>query len=53
MKGINKKNPGIIILTRQCKAKFKIPENLNYYSESDYKRAERKFIKYVLTERAV
>ena len=50
MKDHNKKNLGLIILTRQCREKFKIPENLNHYSEKDYKKAERKYIKYVLTE---
>ena len=45
-----KKNLGLIILTRKCKERFQIPENLNHYSESDYKKAERKFIKYVLTD---
>ena len=50
MKDNSRKNLGIIILTRQCKERFKIPENLNHYSEKDYKKAERKFIKYILTE---
>ena len=50
MKDNSIKNLGIIILTRQCKERFKIPENLNHYSEKDYKKAERKFIKYILTE---
>jgi len=46
----SKKNLGLIILTKQCREKFKILENLNHYSEKDYKKAERKFIKYILTE---
>jgi hypothetical protein len=50
MKDLSKKNIGLIMLTRQCKENFKIPENLNHYSEKDYKKAERKYIKYVLTE---
>ena len=50
MKDNHRKNLGIIILTRKCKERFKIPENLNHYSEKDYKKAERKFIKYILTE---
>ena len=53
MKDNPKKNTGIIMLTRQCKEKFKIPENINHYSERDYKKAERKYIKYVLTEQNV
>lgn len=52
MKDNNKKNHGLIILTKQCRDKFRIPENLNHYSEVDYKKAERKFIKYILTEQA-
>jgi len=51
VKSANNKNPGLIMLTRQCKEKFKIPENLNHYSEQDYKKAERKFIKFILTEK--
>ena len=29
---------------------FRIPENVNYYSENDYKRAEKKFVKFCLKD---
>jgi hypothetical protein len=29
---------------------FRIPENLNYYSEDDYQVAERKFLKFTLLQ---
>lgn len=39
---------GIKILVKIYKEKFKIPENLNHYSDGDYKKAEKKFLKYAL-----
>jgi len=30
---------------------FRIPENLNHYSEKDYRAAERKFLKLALEQR--
>ncbi len=36
-------------LYQQYRKAFRIPENLNYYSPEDFKRAERKFIKLGLT----
>jgi hypothetical protein len=41
---------GIKFLIKIYKEKFKIPENLNYYSAEDYKKAEKKFLKYTLFE---
>ena len=35
-------------LLNRLRAEFRCPENLHYYSEKDFKRAERKFIKYYL-----
>jgi hypothetical protein len=32
---------------------FQISENLNHYSEADYKTAERKFLKYALGQTKV
>ena len=45
------KNAGIKVLLKKYRGIFRIPENLNYYSEVDYKIAEKKFIKYALIER--
>jgi hypothetical protein len=39
---------GIRLLLKKYKELFRIPENLNYYSEEDYRIAEKKFIKYAL-----
>ncbi len=39
---------GIRLLLKKYKELFRIPENLNYYSEKDYRIAEKKFIKYAL-----
>ena len=41
-------NPGVARLLKEYKKLFRIPENLNFYSEKDYQRAERKFLKYAL-----
>jgi len=30
---------------------FRIAENIHYYSKTDYKIAEKKFVKYALTRR--
>ena len=40
---------GIKVLIKIYKEKFEIPENLNHYSDSDYKKAEKKFLKYALS----
>jgi hypothetical protein len=42
------KNQGIRLLVKEYKRVFRIPENLKFYSEKDYKIAERKFIKYAI-----
>ena len=44
---------GIKRLLRKYRNVFKIPENLNHYSDEDYKIAERKFLKYALGETKV
>ena len=46
-------NSGIHLLLTKYRKVFRIPENLNYYSKTDYKIAERKFLKYALMERVV
>ena len=39
---------GIKLLIQKYRNIFQISENLNHYSEADYKIAERKFLKYAL-----
>jgi len=39
---------GIELLLRKYRKMFRIPENLDFYSEEDFKQAEKKFIKYAL-----
>jgi hypothetical protein len=46
-----KANRGIRALLKIYKNIFRIPENLNHYSEKDYRNAERKFLKYSLEQR--
>jgi hypothetical protein len=48
MKKHSIKDLGIRLLLKKYKKNFRIPENLNYYSERDYRMAEKKFIKYAL-----
>ncbi len=39
---------GIKMLVEKCRDEFRLPENTDYYTENDYKEAERKFIKFRL-----
>jgi hypothetical protein len=39
---------GIQKLLEKYRRTFRIPENLNYYSEADYRIAEKKYLKFVL-----
>jgi len=41
---------GIPLLVQQYKMMFRLPENINYYGADDYKKAERKFLKYAMQE---
>ena len=43
-----KQNQGMKKLLCYYKAIFRTPENVNHYSESDFKAAEKKFLKYIL-----
>ena len=43
-----KKN-GLMALIRKYRKKFRIPENLEHYSNEDYQKAEKKFLKFCLT----
>jgi hypothetical protein len=42
------KNCGLKLLVEKYRKEFQIPENLNFYSEKNYKIAERKYLKYTL-----
>lgn len=53
MKKELKENSGMQLLIKKYKKIFQTPENQNHYSESDYIIAERKFLKFTLTERIV
>ncbi len=44
------KDVGLKLLVEKYKKLFRIPENLNYYSEKDYQEAERKFLKHILVK---
>jgi hypothetical protein len=48
MKRAAKENVGIQLLLKKYRDIFRIPENLRYYPETNYKIAEKKFIKYAL-----
>jgi hypothetical protein len=39
---------GIELLLEKCRDEFRRPENTDYYTEEDYKEAERKFVKFCL-----
>ena len=42
------KTSGLKSLINKYKKLFRTPENLNHYSDKDYKEAERKFLKFSL-----
>ena len=50
MKKPSKKNVGLKLLIDKYKKAFRIPENINYYSDKDYQNAEKKFIKHSLSK---
>jgi hypothetical protein len=53
MRKDSRTNRGIKSLIRLYKSIFRIPENLNHYSERDYRKAERKFLKHALEQRRI
>jgi len=53
MKKDVKESTGIQLLVKKYKKIFRIPENLRYYSKTDYKTAEKKFLYYALLVRKV
>ncbi|UCF92330.1 MAG: hypothetical protein JSW39_29370 [Desulfobacterales bacterium] len=44
----SKEKTGIQLLIEESKKKFRISENLDYYSKEDYQIAERKFLKFCI-----
>jgi hypothetical protein len=44
---------GIQLLLEKYRELFRTPENLDHYSYTDLRRAERKFLKYALEERGI
>ena len=44
----SKENEGMLKLLGYYRALFRTPENLNHYSEADFKTAEKKFLKFIL-----
>jgi hypothetical protein len=45
---ISRDQKGLQSLIRKYRSYFRRPENINFYSEEDYREAERKFIKFCL-----
>ena len=43
-----KKGSGFKLLRDLYRKKFRIPENMDYYSKEDYKKAEKKYVKLCL-----
>jgi hypothetical protein len=43
-----KKASGVKLLRAMYRKKFRVPENMNYYSEEDLKKAEKKYVKLCL-----
>ena len=43
-----KKASGVKLLREMYRKKFRVPENMNYYSEEDFKKAEKKYVKLCL-----
>jgi len=42
-------NQGIRLLIQKFRNEFRRPENIDYYTENDFKEAEKKFVKFCLT----
>ena len=40
---------GIRLLIQKFRTEFRRPENIDYYTENDFKKAEKKFVKFCLT----
>ena len=48
-----RKKFGIHLLLKKYRTLFRIPENQNHYSEEDYRKAERMFLKHALEQRRI
>lgn len=44
------KENGLKLLVNECRKQFRIPENENHYSETDYLSAEKQFVKLCLRQ---
>jgi hypothetical protein len=44
----SKEKNGAKLLRDMYRKKFRVPENMNYYSKKDLKRAEKKYVKLCL-----
>ena len=42
-------NNGLKALIKRYRRKFRVKENLNHYSEEDFQKAEKKYLKFCLT----
>ena len=42
-------NKGIRVLIQKYRNEFRRPENIDHYTENDFKEAEKKFVKFCLT----
>lgn len=49
MANLSTTDEGIRLLIQKYRNEFRRPENRDYYSENDYKEAEKKFVKFCLT----
>lgn len=45
---LDRNNEGLRKIIKNGKERFRIPENLEYYLEEDYKAAEKKFLKFCI-----
>ena len=43
-----KKGSGVKLLRDRYRKKFRVPENMNFYSKKDLKKAEKKYVKLCL-----
>jgi len=46
----HRQSTGLRLLINECRKNFRIPENLNHYSNTDLRDAEKKFVKYGLSD---
>jgi hypothetical protein len=53
MKSYGRENTGLELLLQRYRRIFRIPENLNHYSKTDYQIAEKKFLKYALVRAGI